>query len=260
MKLTKNDIKREKELKRYSLRTAKNKEKIILQAYILLSKDIENEFLKGSIDDIQRKISDIIDNKFKGYIQTSLFKIAKLNIKQFTEYFIETFKRNINTTDLQEIKSKLLNRFLSKYSGYTVVDVAETTKRILNKRVTEYSSAGYSYKELVKKIIEDTKGEIGKRRAMIIARTETQKAIGETNYQTAVKAKLSNKTWLHLGGGKTDRNSHKALHGKTIPIKNKFEVGAEGKTPAVKMRFPKDPECRVAGQIINCECGIKYSR
>ena len=260
MKVTRNDIKREQELKRYTARAAKNREKIILQSYILLSKDIEKEFLKGDIEDVKEKISEIIDNKFKGYIQTSLFKIARLNIKQFTEYFTEKFKRNINLDDLQEIKSKLLNKFLSKYSGHTVVDVSETTKRILNKRITEYSGAGYSYKDLVKKIIEDTKGEIGKKRAMIIARTETQKAIGETNYQTAVKAKLKNKTWLHLGGGKTDRTSHKALHGKTVPIKEKFDVGAEGQTPAVKMRFPKDPECRVAGQIINCECGIKYSR
>ena len=89
---------------------------------------------------------------------------------------------------------------------------------------------------------------------------KTVKSNRRNYFQTAYKAGLKNKTWIHAGGGKTNRKSHLALHGVTIKITKSFDVPAENKyTPATKMRFPRDPLCREAGHIVNCYCQINYS-
>ena len=200
-----------------------------------------------------------MDKNLNPAMQQSLFTVWKMNLKEFINYFVGTFERTLNLEQMQDIESKLLEKFLKKYAAETVTRVSNTTKTILKNRIIAYDKKGLSHRDLVKKIVEDTKGKIGKVRAGVIARTETSKVINATNFDTALKAGLKRKKWVHAGGGKEDRKSHLAMHGVTIKIKDKFNVPAEGRTPAVKMRFPKDPECRVAGHIVHCYCQILYS-
>lgn len=242
--------------RKYEEKIARSRESLLYTPYKLLAEELESTFLK--LSDFKDKVEKIIENTFKPSLQKVLLKVSKLNIDEFLSYFTETFKRTLNLQDIQDIKSKLLNRTLKKYTAKTVVDVTETTKSILNAKITAYTQQGMSFNEMVKKIVEDTKGEIGKNRAKVIARTETAKAIGETNFKTATKAKLKNKTWVHAGGGKKDRKSHIELDGVTIGINESFNVGAEGSTPPTQIRFPKDPQCTVAGHIIGCLCQIYY--
>lgn len=111
----------------------------------------------------------------------------------------------------------------------------------------------------VKKIVSELKGSFGKAKSKIITKIETSRIFSEVNYTSAKENNLKKKSWIHLGGGKTNRESHLAIHGVTISIDEYFEVGAEGKTPSVKMRFPKDPECKEIGHTIHCHCQILYS-
>lgn len=244
-----------KDQRRYELRTAKKHEKAIYKCYVDLSKDIENKLSKSLFNDVK----DIIENNFKPKLQLTLEGIAKININQFIDYFIDKFKRTINLDELQSIKSKTLKRFLEKYTAKTVTNVTQTTINLLNNKISKLTNEGYSQADIIKEIVRATKGEIGVNRARIIARVETSKAFGMTNYDTAVKAGLKYKTWWYIGGGHENRKYHQAMNGKKIPINKKFEVQGEGKVPATKMRFPKDPECLVAGQVINCTCQIIYS-
>lgn len=256
-KVTRRERNMAKRLKIYELRTAKKREQMILKVYIYLSEEIEKQLLKSE-SDLQEKIGKIVKEKFQPRLKVVLDTIAELNINDFVDFFVEKFQRTLNLEELQNIKSRLLNKFLTEYTGKTVTKVSNTTIRQLNKLITQYTQEGYSFRDLVKKIVEDTKGVIGKKRAAIIARTETSKAISITNYRTALKAKLTEKKWIHLGGGITNRESHLQMDGVTIGIRKKFDVPGEGKVPPVKMRFPKDPECPVAGHIVNCYCGIYY--
>lgn len=241
--------------RRYELRVAKKHEKTIKQVYIQLSLDIESHFSKSIKNDIDK----IVSTKFKNNMQLALFKIAKLNIDEFINFFLKTFKRTINFNELQEIKSKLLDKFLNKYTAKTVKNVTETTTKILNDRISKLVSEGYSQNDIIKEIVRATKGEIGERRAKIIARVESSKAFQITNYETAIKAGLKYKTWWYIGGGKENRKYHQAMNGKKIPIKDKFDINGENGVPPTKMRFPKDPECRVPGQVINCTCQVIYT-
>lgn len=244
-----------KDQRRYELRTAKRHEKVIYKCYVELSKDIEDKLAKSLFDDVK----EVIESKFKPRLQLTLEGIAKFNINQFVDYFVEKFKRTINFDELQAIKSKTLSKFLTKYTAKTVMNVTDTTIKILNDRISKLTREGYSQADIVNEIVRATKGEIGVNRAKIIARVETSKAFQITNYDTAVKAGLKYKTWWYIGGGMENRKYHQAMNGKKIPINQKFDVQGEGKVPATKMRFPKDPECRVAGQVINCTCQIIYT-
>lgn len=244
-----------KNQRRYELRTAKKHEKTILKCYIDLGNEIEKTLNKSLIDDVK----NIVKDKFEPQLRLALEGIGKLNINQFVDYFVSKFKRTINLNELQVIKSKLLKKMLEKYTAKTVTNVTDTTINILNDRIAKLTREGYSQRDIIKEIVRATKGEIGPNRARIIARVETSKAFSITNYETAIKSGLKYKTWWYIGGGKENRAYHQAMNGKKIPINKKFDVQGEGSVPATKMRFPKDPECRVAGQVINCTCQIIYS-
>lgn len=255
MKINKNQLRLLKQQRIFEQRIAKMHEKALLNCYVQLALEIEKKFLKSKIEDFDEEVEKF----FKPLLQKTLVRVAQVNIEEFTKYFTEKFKRNINLEQLQNIKSKILDKFLKKYVGETVRNVTETTKNILKTKISKYTQESLNFRDVVKNIVRDTRGEIGIKRAKIIARTETSKAISVTNHSTAEGAGLRLKTWVYTFGSVTKRKYHEAMNGTTIEINKKFKVGGEGKVPAVEMRFPKDPECLVAGQIISCSCQIFYS-
>lgn len=259
MRVTKKHLAQARKQRLYEQRVYKTRQKHFLKCYQVLSQEIEETLLKGDIDSLNDKIDKVVDNKFTRQLKLALGTVAELNINQFVEYFIRVFKRTINIDELQTIKSNLLSKFLKRYTAESITHISRTTKDLLKTRISKYTEEGLAFRDIVKNIVADTKGDIGKHRATIIARVETSKAMAITNYETAVKSGLKNKTWIYTFGSVTKRKYHEVMNGVTIPINKKFDVGGEGKVPPVKMRFPKDPECRVAGQIISCSCQIFYS-
>ena len=258
-KITKSQLSAIKKQRLFEQRISKSREKQFRKCYDVLAYEIESKYLKTDLNDFKEGVNKIIEEKFKPQLKLALSYVAELNIKEFIDYFLKVFKRTINVEELQVIESKMLNKFLNKYVGETVKNVSETTREIINSRITKYTQQGLSFRDIVKNIVSDTKGDIGVARAKIIARTETSKAISITNYTTAEKAGLKNKTWIYTYGSVTKRKFHEVMNGTIIPINDKFKVGGEGKIPSVELRFPKDPECRVPGQIISCSCQIFYS-
>ncbi|MGL5716754.1 MAG: hypothetical protein ACRCX2_27310 [Paraclostridium sp.] len=253
--ITKNQLKLLKQQRLFEQRIAKKHEKAILNCYVKLAEEIEKKYLKSNPSNFDDEVEEVL----KPLLQQTLIKIASWNIETFTEFFIDKFKRTINLDDLQIIKSKLLNKFLNKYVGETVKNVSETTKNILKNKISIYTQEGLNFRDMVKNIVRDTKGVIGINRAKIIARTETSKAISITNFDTAKGAGLKTKTWIYTNGSVVKRKFHVVMNGTTIEIGKRFTVPGEGKVPEAKMRFPKDPECLAAGQIISCSCQIFYT-
>lgn len=258
-KLNKSQLSSLRKQRLFEQRIAKSREKQFMKCYEVLAYEMESKYLKTDLNDFKEGVNKLVEEKFKPQLKLALSYVAELNIKEFIVYFMKVFKRTINVEELQVIKSKILDKFLKKYVGETVKNVSQTTKDIINSRITKYTQQGLSFRDVVKNIVSDTKGEIGVTRAKIIARTETSKAISITNYTTAEKAGLKMKTWVYTYGSVTKRKFHEVMNSTIIPINDKFKVGGEGKVPSVELRFPKDPECRVPGQIISCSCQIFYS-
>lgn len=260
-KVTAKERKQAKNERLYGARVAKSRESLFYKPYNELAKAIENDLVKADDpESIIKSLDRNIKKVFKPLIQKSLFDCWRLNINQFVDYFVDVWKRNLNVDEIASVSSKLLDKFLKKYSAKKVTSISEKTRSVISNRVSEYTRQGLSHNDMVKSIVRDTKGEIRKVRASLIAREETSQCMASTNYDTAVKAKLGFKKWIYRGGGKTNRPNHQSIDGQKVKIGKKFNVPGHGKVPSTKMRFPKDPENGVAGQIIECHCGIIYTR
>ena len=84
-----------------------------------------------------------------------------------------------------------------------------------------------------------------KKRAMVIARTETATTATTTYHNGLEKAGLE-KTWWHVGGGKTDRESHLKCNKETRKTNEKFSCG---------LLYPHQLGAP-ASEIINCHCEL----
>lgn len=89
-------------------------------------------------------------------------------------------------------------------------------------------------------------------RAAFMAENEANVVYGYTDFDEAVKAGKTMKTWLTMRDRKV-RETHKRVEGKTIPINDIFLVGNS------MFRFPKDtlysPD---SSDLVGCRCSIKY--
>lgn len=235
------------QMDKYESTCYRNKTSIIYQCFQSLAQDLEKEYLKS--DNLLDKILNYVDEKFKSQFSKALTKLQTISVNEFINYFKKNFNRNFNNFDSfgESIKKKF--KIFNKNS----------IKSNLNMLKKFISSTFKTEKENpVKKIVSELKGSFGKIKSKIITKIETSRIFSEVNYTSAKENNLKKKSWIHLGGGKTNRASHLAIHGVTISIDEYFEVGAEGKTPSVKMRFPKDPECKEIGHTIHCHCQILY--
>ena len=84
-----------------------------------------------------------------------------------------------------------------------------------------------------------------KKRAMVIARTETATTATTTYFNGLEQAGLD-KTWWHVGGGKTDRESHLKCDKETKKANEKFSCG---------LMHPHELDAD-AKDVINCHCEL----
>ena len=236
-----------------TVKTAKKREKLLIVPFNLLSNALEKEFAKSNKGIIEKLLKTVLQPS----MQLQMFKTWKLNIDEFVGYFKDVWGRNITDEQIITVKSKILDRTLKKEVAKKVTNISDIVEKILNSRISEMEIAGMSNRDIQKEIVRITKGEIGTKRAELIAREETSQAISKTNFEVAKTAGMKKKKWIHVGGGKSNRPNHLAMDGVLIPIKSKFNVTGYKTTPPAKMDRPKD-NTAPAGQVINCYCQVFY--
>lgn len=89
-------------------------------------------------------------------------------------------------------------------------------------------------------------------RAAFIAENESETTWNYEEYKQAIKSGKTKKQWDDVRDNK-ERNTHREVGGKVIPIEDTFVVGNS------LMRYPKDDSLGAdAKEIIGCRCAIKY--
>ena len=90
-------------------------------------------------------------------------------------------------------------------------------------------------------------------RSLFNAENSANDVLNYKEYQKAIKEGKTKKEWVTEKDAKV-RNTHRAVGGKKIGIKENFYVGG------VPMRFPKDYEFAAAfpQETVNCRCRVKY--
>ena len=200
--------------------------------------------LRGEVDvDEQMFLSEFAWETFS----SQLFKELKAGIYETiieTSNFLVTH-RGISKQLIPTVKNAALKKLGKEVIAEKVTNIKDTTKKILNKVIVSGQEKGLNIRDIAKNITEKVK-DMEKTRAMIIARTETATTATMTYLEGLIKAKLS-KTWWHVGGGKTDRQTHLDLDKVTIEDASKpFSNG---------MMCPHDLEADVS-ELINCHCEL----
>jgi hypothetical protein len=152
---------------------------------------------------------------------------------------------------LIEIATSAIANWLAEWGGEKVRQITDGTKRIIRRALVKGNELNEPPRVLAKRIRDDVGGEIGLRRAQVIARTETHTAanVGADSAASATGLQLE-KEWGATEDHRT-RPAHAAADGQRVPNSGVFVVGGEA------MRFPGDPNGS-AWNVINCRCVLLH--
>ena len=130
--------------------------------------------------------------------------------------------------------------------GSRVRGITQTTKDTIGRIVSNALEHGDSRETIAKQIQQEMQTSAS--RARTIAAQECNTSLLTGNFDMMKKAGAGTKTW-HVTNPAVARPSHKRLNGLTVPIDGKFSNGC---------RFPCDPDCSDASEVVNCHCFLTY--
>ena len=130
--------------------------------------------------------------------------------------------------------------------GSRVRGITQTTKDTIGRIVSNSLEHGDSRETIAKQIQQEMQTSAS--RARTIAAQECNTSLLTGNFDMMKKAGAGTKTW-HVTNPAVARPSHKRLNGVTVPIDGKFSNGC---------RFPCDPDCSDASEVVNCHCFLTY--
>lgn len=225
--------------KRLELQNAR----IISEVFREFSKEIENKVTKQDLFEID--YSNFIRN-----LKRVLSKTVINSSSRTTEWCKTLFGWRLEGNVMNRIHSEVINNFNENFAADKITKITNTTRETINNIITRGQSQGLNTDDIAKNIVNSV-SNMSMGRARTIAVTETANAVDITTFTTATEAEMSNKTWLHIGGGYEDRESHVALDGVTIKMDEYFNVNGH------LALYPHDPNLPV-GEIVNCHCICVY--
>ncbi|WP_297638226.1 phage minor head protein [uncultured Clostridium sp.] len=218
-------------------------EKIISEIFIEFANEIDSKINKFDLFEID--FTNFIRN-----IRRSLLNMLTKNSNRTVQWCKTLFGWKLEGSAINNITSKVINNYNKNIAASKIKGIEETTREIINNIITKGQASGRNTKDIANDIVSSVK-DMSVSRARIIATTETANAVNETTHETAVEAGMSKKTWLHVGGGFEDRESHLALDGKTIKVNEYFVINGN------RALHPHDQSLPV-GEIVNCHCICIY--
>ena len=199
------------------------------------------ELLGASIDEHSKIF--IYETGYKIFAN-SIRRNLEVSFKETLDFTLDFLKleRGVPKKLIPVVRNETLEKLGEKVISEKVTSITNTTKNTINKIITNGQKQGMNTKEIAKEIKEKVK-HMSNTRAMRIAKTETSQTATTVYHEGLVQAKLE-KTWWHVGGGKTDRESHLACDGETIPADETFSNG---------LSHPHELGAD-ASEIVNCNC------
>jgi len=141
--------------------------------------------------------------------------------------------------------------WIDDYAAMRVFQIADTTREQIRTVIHEAVEQPIPPKETAAKIVERTGGDIGKARAIRIARTETHGASERATFEMMRKQNLPyDKEWVAVEDART-RLAHRLADGQTVATNEPFIVGGEA------MMFCGDPSASPRN-LVNCRCVTIY--
>ena len=194
--------------------------------------------LRGDIDvNEQMFLGEFAWETFSNQLFMELKKGMLETISETSNFLVT--HRGIDEKLIPAVKNRTLKALSKKVIAEKVTNITKTTKNILNKIIVRGQESGTNIKDIAKEITQKVKG-MEKKRATETATTAT------TTYHNGLEQAGLEKTWWHVGGGKTDRESHLKCDKETIPANETFSCG---------LKHPHQLGAP-ASEIINCHCEL----
>jgi hypothetical protein len=135
--------------------------------------------------------------------------------------------------------------------GKMIQNITDTTRQTILDILDEAKTNGYGAEKTARMITDKTNGDIGKSRALVIARTEGTRTasfghkLGSDAWAKEAGSDMY-KRWYSIIDNRT-RPDHKETDGETVEDYNKFNVGG------YPMDAPGDANAP-ASETVNCRC------
>lgn len=148
-----------------------------------------------------------------------------------------------------EPPNKVAAKQLKEYAAQRVTGIMDTTRKQLNEVLSKAFEEGVAMGEVSSRI-QDKFKEIDAGRAVTIARTETLTAVSmgrqekRADWQKEFPDRKLMKMWVSSQDDLV-RDSHAEYDGQAVGADEEFAPG---------LKFPRDPECEDASEVINCRC------
>jgi Phage Mu protein F like protein len=189
----------------------------------------------------------------------SLFKVYQLRLEQSIYVAsIGVWKEfadpeSIDTKKLPDIPDTIARR-LRREALATAKLIGKTTKRRVEKIITDGKEKSLSLSDIAKAIRQKLGGSAAKRRASGIANDQVAYAANDAANHAAREAGMKFKIWT-TSQKENVRPCHQAVHGQKVKIGGLFTVCGD------KFRFPKDRTYSPAlNNVIRCQCHCTYTR
>jgi len=140
-----------------------------------------------------------------------------------------------------------MTNFFYSFGMQAITRMTDTTKEQVRKQVAEGLDRQESYPELRDRLKENIEG-INRKRANVIARTETVSAMGSARQKAALSLPfVMLKTWRSIHDKRT-RHTHRSMDGEQARLTEPYSNGG---------MYPGDPEL-IAKERIQCRCTETY--
>lgn len=151
---------------------------------------------------------------------------------------------------------KIWNRMATEYIQLSILtrlqSVADTTRKAISNIIERSIQDGKGAEDVARAIANESKGEINRNRARVIARTETINAMNKGKRISILSSNLMyEKKWIAATDDRTRLpHKHMNLEGY-FPLEQPYFVNGE------TLDYPGDPQGS-AGNVINCRCTEVY--
>ena len=207
--------------------------------------------LKGMSD--VEKLDSILDAVFNKKsdeaFKRSLAPAWMTTMNAGKEIAITSIKGKKSLKNDSQSYNKLFNMWIDKNGLQKCVDMNQTTKDKLKKRLSASIEEGQGLQQQITNILDEAESvyeEMSTTRAALIARTESCSTENYGIVSTYKVEGIEKKEFLAARDDRT-REDHADADGQIVGIDEPFEVGGE------EMDYPGDPACS-ASNICNCRC------
>lgn len=189
---------------------------------------------RAKLDAAARKIGKTLDTKrYRAFLE----RHAKATDRWNEQEFSKQAKAAVGV-DIIAANPKLAKQVkgFTKENVDLITKVGRDTKRRVEKIVFESIEKGRNYQELTRRIQDDM--DIGRRRAVLIARDQTGKLYGQINAERQTELGITRFTW-RTSNDERVRDEHAELEGEEFEYANPPSEGIPGE--AIQCRCYAEP-------------------